>query len=108
MSLEALVPHYHCRGWGGGKVGQDMRHSLREEQEPRHTNPKQNMGFQSQTQTYCSKLEDPKGQAGAQCKREEHWDPGQGGPHAESKAGPVPAPCGHLTPKLSVLICKWR
>lgn len=90
-----------------GWVGRDMRHSLREEQEP---GCRYNVGFQSQTQTYCSELEDPKGQAGAQCKREGHWDPRQGGPCASPKLDTVLPPCGHLTPELSFLTCtsKWR
>lgn len=89
----------------GGWVGWDMRHSLREEQE---SGRRYNVGFQSQTQTYCSELEDPKGQAGAQCERRTLGPKTGRPPRAESKAGPVPPPCGHLTPELSFRICKWR
>lgn len=72
MSLEGLVPHYHRRSWGVcvcvGGMGWDMRHSLREEQE---SGRRYKVGFQSQTQTYCSELEDPKGQAGASAREKD-------------------------------------
>lgn len=60
VSLEGLVPH--CRVWVGvGGKGHEAQPKGGTGPERRY-----NVGFQSQTQTYCSELEDPKGPAGAQ------------------------------------------